>query len=234
MIEDSKQVLLFDIDGTLLDPAGEGRICLERALRDVYGCTGPIDSINMAGMTDWQIITDLMTAAGLDLEEIEAQRPNAFKAYTQHVRMATPSLNMHRLPGVGKLLSHLKNDSTFLLGLVTGNVREAVPYKLYAVGIDPKIFTVGAFGSEHHDRNTLPALALYRLSQTFNQPIAKESVLIIGDTPLDIACARHNGVKVLCVATGRYDFETLSAYQPDYLLPDLTDTNAVMHIFKSY
>jgi phosphoglycolate phosphatase len=234
MADATKKVLLFDIDGTLLDPSGEGRICLERALLDVYGCAGPIDTFDMAGKTDWQIVTDLMVAAGLDLEVIEARRLDAFHAYAQHVHMAAPTLKMRRLPGVTKLLSRLHNDPAFFLGLVTGNVREAVPYKLRAVGIDPALFKFGAFGSEHRDRNTLPALALYRLHQMFSMPVAKETVLIIGDTPLDIACARHSAVKVLCVATGQYDLKTLTEHHPDYLLPDLVDTEAVMQILQQY
>ena len=234
MVDDTNKALLFDIDGTLLDSAGEGRICLKRALLDVYGCAGPIDSFEMAGKTDWQIVTDLMLAANLDPTVIDARLTDAFKAYAQHVRMAAPNLKMRLLPGVRNLLMRLRDEPTFMLGLVTGNVREAVPYKLKAVGIDPDQFLFGAFGSEHRDRNTLPVLALDRINKALTISIPQRAVLIVGDTPLDIACARHNGVKVLCVATGNYDFETLSSYHPDYLLSDLKDTEAVMKILTNF
>lgn len=234
MTENSKRILLFDIDGTLLDPAGEGIVCLRRALEDVYGVIGPIDSYDMAGKTHWLIITDLLHLAGLNAEEIGAGRVEAFAAYARHVEMAAPTFKMRLLPGVMALLERLADDFGFILGLVTGNVREAVPPMLRAVGIDPALFQFGAFGSEHLERNTLPALALYRLGQMLGSPVAPESALVIGDTPRDIDCARHAGLKVLCVATGQYPRETLAEHNPDYLLDDLADTEAVMGILNQF
>lgn len=234
MHENNTRVLLFDIDGTLLDPAGEGGICLQRALEDVYGVTGPVESYDMAGKTDWRIVTDLMQLTGLETETIEASRPAAFAAYARHVETAAPTFKMRLLPGVPDLLGQLAGDPGFMLGLVTGNVREAVPHKLQAVGLDPALFTFGAFGSEHIDRNRLPALALYRLEQQLGSPIPLESVLVIGDTPHDIACARHAGVQVLCVATGTYTHKALECHNPDYLLDDLADTGVVMEILNRF
>jgi phosphoglycolate phosphatase-like HAD superfamily hydrolase len=234
MQENSKRVLLFDIDGTLLDPANEGGVCLGRALEDVYGRTGPIDHYDMAGKTDWQIITDLMRMAGLDSETIDASLPAAFAAYARHVEIAAPTFNMQLLPGVTDLITQLADDPGFILGLVTGNVREAAPFKLQAVGLDPGLFTFGAFGSEHMDRNRLPALALYRLEQHLGFTVAPESALVIGDTPHDIACARHARVQVLCVATGTYSRQALEVHNPDYLLDNLGDTQAVMEILTRF
>lgn len=234
MHKNTHRILLFDIDGTLIDPAGEGAICLRRALEDVYGCSGPIETYDMAGKTDWQIITDLMRQAGLDEAEIELSRQAAFDAYARHVEIAAPNLRMRLLPGVVDLLTQLLDDSRFLLGLVTGNVRAAVPHKLRAAGLDPGIFTFGSFGSEHLDRNQLPALALYRLEQQLAAPVALESALVIGDTPHDIACARHTGVRVLCVATGTYSRQALAYHNPDFLLNDLADTAGVLDILNNF
>lgn len=234
MRENHTKVLLFDIDGTLLDPVGEGGICLRRALEDVYGMAGPVDSYDMAGKTDWQIVIDLMEMAGLDADTIEASRPAAFAAYARHVEAAAPTFKMRLLPGVPDLLDRLAGDPGFILGLVTGNVQEAVPFKLRSVGLDPGMFAFGAFGSEHIDRNQLPALALYRLEQHLGLPVAPEAVLVIGDTPYDIACARHTGLQVLCVATGTYSRQALAAHNPDYLLDDLADAGAVMDVLNSF
>ena len=234
MTEPMKRILLFDIDGTLLHPAGIDRTCFRRALEDIYGVAPPIDGDDLGGKTIWQLLTDLLHAAGLEDEEIDANREAAFAAYSRHVEVAAPAFNMHLLPGVGPLLDYLRDSPDFILGLVTGNVREAVPHKLRKVGIDPGIFTFGAFGSEHPDRNTLPALALYRLSQILGSQPEPETALIIGDTPLDIACARHTGVKVLAVATGHFDRSTLASHEPDYLLDDLSAFNQVTAILKDY
>jgi len=39
---------------------------------------------------------------------------------------------------------------------------------------------------------------------------------------------------VLCVATGRFDKETLKDAGPDYLLDDLSDTKSVLDILFRY
>lgn len=234
MDHNRKRALLFDIDGTLLDPMGEGSGLMRQALLEVFGVTGPIETYDMAGKTDWSIITDLMRLAGLAEDQIEAGRERAFAAYAQQMAAAIPHLRMQLLPGVPHLLARLAKDERFLLGLVTGNVREAVPHKLIAAGIDPALFGFGAFGSEHIDRNQLPALALDRLRALNGYEVSPGDVLVIGDTPHDIACARHAGVKVLCVATGTYDWAALAAFAPDFLLHDLSDIPAVMDILQNY
>lgn len=234
MAHPNHRVLLFDIDGTLLNPANEGRTCLSQALTEVFGTAGPIDSFPMAGMTDWQIVTELMIRAGLPAERIEAGREAAFTAYARVVAEAAPTLKMTLLPGVPMLLEALSQQPGFVLGLVTGNVREAVPHKLRAVGIDPAQFTFGAYGSERPHRNELPGLALSRLEAQWGKSVDRGQVLVIGDTSRDIDCARHAGVKVLTVATGHSSVEELAEHQPDYVLADLTDTAAVMRIFQSF
>jgi phosphoglycolate phosphatase-like HAD superfamily hydrolase len=234
MMTQSKRVLLFDIDGTLLDPAGEGTVCVRRALEDVFGRSGPIETYDMSGKTDWQIVTDLMTLAGVEPHAIEKDLEAAFAAYARHIAAAVPTLKMKPLPGALPLLERLTRDDHFILGLLTGNVREAVPHKLRSVGIDPTLFRFGAFGSEHPDRNALPAMALHRLSQQLGAQVDPARALIIGDTPRDVACARHAGLKVLCVTTGRYDRAALAEHKPDYLLPGLEDLERVMEVLHGF
>ncbi len=234
MLKEDLRILLFDIDGTLIDPAGEGTICMRRALEDVCGAAGPIESYDMSGKTDWQITADLMRMIGLPPDVIAARRQAVFEAYVRHVNAAAPLFEMRILPGVPALLKELASDPRFLLGLVTGNVREAVPYKLQAVGVDPSLFRFGAFGSEHEDRRLLPSLALHRLSQLLGEAPRADQVLVVGDTPRDIACARHAGLKVMCVATGCYSFEALGSFSPDYLLKDLSETDQVLEILLHF
>ena len=234
MENNSQKVLLFDIDGTLLEPAGIGRKCCQRALEDVLGYSISTDHVEMAGRTDWQILNDLLSHAGLDDAQIESRRKAVFDALARHISTAAPTSKMHPLPGVLALMESLKGDQRFLLGLVTGNSQGIVVHKLRAVGIDPGLFAVGAFGDDHFDRNALPALALYRLSQLIGRQVPPEKVLVIGDTPHDIACARHTGLKVLSVATGVFNIPDLEKHQPTYLLEDLSDIEAVLRIFQEF
>ncbi|QRN83015.1 HAD hydrolase-like protein [Chloroflexota bacterium] len=234
MANNEPRVLLFDIDGTLLNPAKEGRICLSQALTEVFGTTGPIVDFPMAGKTDWQIVTELMTEAGLPADQIDTGREAAFDAYVRAVAEAAPTLQMLLLPGVEVLLAALTGQADYALGLVTGNVRDSVPHKLRAVGINPALFTFGAYGSERLHRNDLPGLAISRLEDQWGRSIDRDQVLVIGDTSRDIECARHAGVKVLAVATGHTSAEELVEHQPDYVLNDLTDTDEVMKIFQTF
>lgn len=234
MFEDEKRILLFDIDGTLLDPQGEGLTYMKNALVEVFGTAGPIEKYDMAGMTDWQIITDLMRSAGIEEDTIESRRLDAFSVYARNLEEAVPSLTIRLLPGVSELIEQISDDQSFIMGLVTGNVRELVPHKLKSAGLDPAIFRFGAYGSDHPDRNFLPDLALERLEEMQGSPIQKELVLVIGDTPHDVTCARHAGLKVMCVTTGHFDREELEVCSPDYLLDDLGDTQAVMRILHHY
>ncbi len=230
----SNKVLLFDIDGTLLDPVGIGRLCFQQALDDVLGYSVTTNPIEMAGRTDWQILSDLLAHAGLDDDQIETHRGAVFASLARHIEIAVPTSKIHSLPGVHTLMDRLRGEKRFLLGLVTGNSRAVVVYKLQAVGIDPSLFIVGAFGDEHIDRNALPALALTRLSRLLGEQVPSENVLVIGDTPHDIACARHTGLKVLGVATGLFDSDELAKYEPDFLLEDFSDTDAVLSIFEEF
>ncbi len=193
MDNEHHRVLLFDIDCTLLDPAKQGRIYLSQALNEVFGTTGPIADFSMAGKTDWQIVTELMTLAGLPVEQINAGLEATFAAYARAISEAELALKMKVLPGVHTLLAALSQRPEFALGLVTGNVREAVPHKLRAVGIDPAQFTFGAYGSERLHRNDLPGLAISRLEAQLGRPIERGQVLVIGDTSRDIDCAGMRG-----------------------------------------
>jgi len=207
---------------------------MRKALEDAFGTAGAIDSYEMSGKTDWQIVTDLMVQAGIPTADVEEKLPEIFAVLAQYMTLTAPTMGMEKLPGVEELLKRLSSHPEFLLGLVTGNVREAVPPKLRSAGIDPSMFPFGAFGSEYPDRNALPDLALSRAEEILSVSIPKDQALIIGDTPRDIACARHTGVKVLCVATGKFSYATLAENQPDYLLVDLSDIDLVMSIFQEF
>jgi phosphoglycolate phosphatase-like HAD superfamily hydrolase len=229
-----QRVLLFDIDGTLLDPKREYELIFKNMLQDVYGVNIQIDHYDMAGKTDWRILTDLLQGAGLEDVEIEAKRTLAFRVYARYIKEYTQNSSMFLLPGIKVLLDQLKADEGFVLGIVSGNTQAIVPYKLRAVGLNPSQFLFGGYGSDHIDRNWLPKIALERFARMQGVPVAADDVLVIGDTPHDIRCARHNGLKVMCVTTGHYDRAALAKHQPDYLLDDLGDTKKVMAIFRSF
>jgi phosphoglycolate phosphatase len=115
-----------------------------------------------------------------------------------------------------------------VLGLLTGNIEAGARAKLAAVGIAPHRFVVGAFGSDHHDRPELPEIARRRAERVLGHPINGRDVVVIGDTPADVACGVGIGARAIGVATGRYSVDELRACDAAAVFPDLTDTDAVV------
>lgn len=222
------KLILFDIDGTLIWPNGAGRAAMSRALVEVFGATGPVDLLPMAGKTDAQIITELLTAAGFDPSIIETKLPVCFRTIAHHMTQTTHERRVQVCPGVLSLLRQLSAHSKTILGLLTGNLATTAPIKLRAAGLDPALFRVGAYGSDGLERSQLPGVAIARAQALTGQVFSGKDVVVIGDTPADITCGSHLGVTAIGVATGRYPEETLSAAGADYVFPDLSDTEAVM------
>jgi phosphoglycolate phosphatase len=223
------RLILFDIDGTLLTSGGAAPRAFRAALEAVFGTSGPPAGYSFAGKTDPQIARDLLLAGGLEEGRIVEGLEEVWRHYTrgleQEFRTATATL----LPGVRPLLDRLEEArERGVLGLLTGNLREGARMKLEAAGLEFQRFRVGAFGSDHADRHELPALAVDRAERLVGRRFAGKEVVIIGDTPLDIACGEHLGVRTIAVATGTYAADDLSACGPDHLFDSLEDTDAVL------
>lgn len=223
-----QRLVLFDIDGTLLSAAGAAGPPFRAALEQVFGTSGPIDGYSFAGRTDPQIARELLGLAGLDRQRIECDLDRIWEIYLAGLRDTLARVPVRVLPGVPRLLDTLEADPSAILGLLTGNVREGARLKLEAAELGFDRFLVGAFGSDHADRPELPALAVRRAEERFGHRFDGKSVVIIGDTPRDIACGAHLGVRTIAVATGSYSRGELADCGPDYLFDDLTDTEAVV------
>ena len=223
-----RRLVLFDIDGTLLSAGGAGGRALRDALLAVYGETGPIGSYSMGGRTDPQIVRELMTAAGMTVDEIEPRFDVLWDAYLRNLRDEIGRSRIQALPGVPALLDRVEagGDPT-VLGLLTGNVVEGARMKVDAAGLGFGRFRVGAYGSDHWERPELPAVATRRARDLTGIDYAGKEIVIIGDTPFDIACGEHLGVRTIAVATGGHPAEALAACGPDYLFHDLSDVEAV-------
>lgn len=226
-----KRLLLFDIDGTLVDTDGAGREAIRRALASVYGTAGPVDSFDFHGKTDPAIVRGLLRQAGLARQEIEARLDRARAAY---LRALPEELEARRrqgrvtpYPGVLELLETAAADPRLALALVTGNVAPGAWHKLEAADL-AAYFGFGAFGSDSARREELPPIALRRAVRQLGREFRPEEAVVIGDTPEDVRCARASGIRVVTVATGRHGPEELAEHDPDRVLEDLSDTSAVV------
>ena len=225
------RLLLFDIDGTLIDTLGAGRAALTRAMIQVYGETGPIEGFDFHGRTDPSIVRDLLRARGRTDPWIEARFPTLWRTYYECLdrELAERDGQVALFAGVRQLLDRLIADERFVLGLVTGNMEEGAWKKLRAAGIS-EVFDFGAFGSDSERRADLPPLAVARASEHFGERFRVVDSIVIGDTPEDIKCARASSARVRAVATGRHEPAELRSHRPDAVVEDLSDTEAIVRI----
>ncbi len=222
------RLVLFDVDGTLVSTRGAGRRALERAMRDVYGSAGAIDAYDFHGKTDPLIVRDLLTAAGKSRETIEAGFSSCFSRYLVHLEEEIGDGDQVTLyAGVKKVVEALATRQDVLLGLLTGNIEGGARLKLSPTGLLP-YFKLGAYGSDSADRTALPAIAAQRARMLTGRAFPGDAVVIVGDTPLDIECARAYGAWVAAVATGRHALEDLASHRPDFLFRDFSHTKAVL------
>ncbi|HEY0025506.1 MAG TPA: HAD hydrolase-like protein [Longimicrobium sp.] len=222
-----RRLILFDIDGTLLDAGGAGRRAIATAMVKVYGQTGRLDGYRMGGRTDPQIVRELLGGVGVGEAEIEAGLEALWPMYVEGLRHDITG-RVKALPGVPALLDriHAYHPET-VLGLLTGNVVEGARLKVEAAGLPFGRFRVGAYGSDHWQRPELPAIAIQRARELTGIGYQGKEVVIVGDTPFDISCGAHLGVRTVAVATGGHTMEELAACGPDHLFADLSDTEAV-------
>jgi phosphoglycolate phosphatase len=220
------RLVLFDIDGTLVIAKGAGRRALGRALARVYGTAGAIESYDFRGKTDPRIVRDLMGGAGIAPEVIRGGLDDCFEAYARGlVEEIGDGQCVNVLPGVAELVRRLDTSESVLLGLLTGNIEEGARIKLAPTGLWP-YFRTGAFGSDDADRRSLPSLAARRAQALTGNHFRPEDVLVIGDTPLDIACARAFGAVAVAVATGFHPYAELQAEKPNLLFESFADVEA--------
>jgi phosphoglycolate phosphatase-like HAD superfamily hydrolase len=109
------------------------------------------------------------------------------------------------------------------LGLLTGNIVGGARLKLGSVGIAAR-FPVGSYGSDHEERDRLPAIAIERAAAHFGVPFEKGRVVVIGDTPRDVRCGLHEGVRTVAVATGRFGADDLRKAGAHAVFSDLSLT----------
>ena len=228
------KLVLFDVDGTLLWTDGAGRRAIHRALLDEAGAAGPIDTYRFDGKTDPQIVRELLTLAHHPQATDDAMIQAVCRCYVDHLRaeLDRPAQATKILAGIEPLLAALEpheKAERALVGLLTGNVAQGAALKLRSAGLDPGRFRVGAYGSDSAQRGDLPRVAAARASAQTGRVFAGSDVVILGDTPDDVACGRSLGARSVAVATGFYDVSALRACGASYVFETLADTAAVLY-----
>ena len=226
------RVLLWDLDGTLMRGKRYGvfKDYTIPMLEAVFGTSGCLREMIVSGMTDLQIIEEALRGEGITREHINRRKDELKLRYIAEMKRATSNgLIIEAMPGAREVLQAVEENPGYVSALLTGNIEPAAHLKLEITGLSEFFQLPGAFGDDSFDRRDLPALAAKRISEHLDANLQPEQFIVIGDTPNDVACARHFGARVVAVATGRiHSADDLRACEPDALLPDLLDTPLVM------
>jgi len=221
------RLILFDIDGTLVNTAGAGRLAMERAFREVLGVCdlSGAEGVPYAGRTDPVILDAIVQALEIDSAMFNSRRERLVTRFVEELRqeMQIETAERRTLPGVRSLLRRLASREEITLGLVTGNLESTARIKLEPFGIN-HYFATGGFASDHRDRRRIAAIGRDRAAEKAGIDFAPSQVTIVGDTQHDVDCARANGFRAVAVDTGWVPRETLVRSAPDSLLSSLDDS----------
>ena len=210
-------LILFDIDGTLVDTGGAGLAALKDAAFDVFGGEGP--PLDLAGSTDGGILRGLFEHFGREYDLAVEEEFYQTYLIRMQANLGDPKYGGRLLKGVTSLLSSLEDDG-HTIGLLTGNIKRGGMIKVAHYGI-AEHFQFGAYGDDHWDRNELGPIALERAEQSTGRKFSPDEVLVIGDTPKDVVCAHAIRAKCVAVATGNFNEEELVACGAYRVISDL-------------
>ncbi|RMD99936.1 MAG: HAD family hydrolase [Deltaproteobacteria bacterium] len=232
-------LLLFDIDGTLIDSGRIGSRAIAGVFQAHYGIQDAIEGFFFDGKTDREIFRELMACHGLlpaTEAEVRRQIELITERYLEHLRETAKRMEGGAVhPGVLEILEEIqertwqRGKAPIVAGLLTGNVEAGARIKLQRFDL-AGYFPFGAFGSDAEVRSELVPIALERAQAYCGWKFSPEEIFVVGDSVRDIECARKNGVVSIAVATGSTPREILAAENPDHLFDDLSDTERFFEI----
>jgi phosphoglycolate phosphatase len=221
-------IVLFDVDGTLILSGRAGLRGMNATFERLYGVAGALDGVSLAGRTDRAIVGDVLRALGVEATPEEIARIR--EAYVDDLRVEIrrpvddPS---GVLPGVEPLLDAIDGLPHVRSGLLTGNFEPGAVVKLEHFGLWRR-FGFGAFGDDHVDRRALVPIALDRAQRAGHPMPSPDRIVVVGDTPLDVDCAKAHGARAIAVATGPFDRATLASAGADLVVDSFDDAARVI------
>jgi phosphoglycolate phosphatase-like HAD superfamily hydrolase len=221
------KVLLFDIDGTLVLTGGAGMRAMTRAYHELFGVTDALSGVPLAGRTDAWILSQVALAHGFGSRASDLQRFRDTYLDYLPVELQKDHPRKMVMPGVRPLLDVLTTRADVHVALLTGNYERGARAKLEYFDLW-RYFRGGAFGDEALDRNSLVDQALLSIAACGGPAASAAETIIIGDTPLDVACAASSGARSIAVATGSYSPAALQAAGADVVFDDLSETADVL------
>jgi phosphoglycolate phosphatase-like HAD superfamily hydrolase len=224
------RLLLFDIDGTLINSFGAMRL-FDKTLSEIVGAPAATGGV-YHGSTDPKIVREKLVAMGVDPAPDLVSRILTRLEDLLEAEVASGATTEAK-PGAHELLGVLSDDGRFALSVLTGNTVRNAKSKLKAAGVDHYFdLGLGAFGSDSPERNDLVPVAMGRFYERYGRVVAGERVVVIGDTERDLECAVAGGVRCVLVATGAYSHPELSALGAELTVNDLLATEELLAVLR--
>ncbi len=218
------RLILFDIDGTLIRTHGAGVKAFEKTFVSEFGIAQGTEKLQFAGRTDPSIIRELFQRH--QIEPTADQFRRFYECYVYWLDYLLCKSQGEICAGVWNFIHGLSAlAKPPLVGLLTGNIRLGAEIKLRHFQLWD-CFKLGAFGDDHEERKQLAVLACQQGQRMLAEDLTGDQIVVVGDTPLDIDCARAIQAKTLAVATGGYPLEELQTHQPTWAVPDLNALTA--------
>jgi phosphoglycolate phosphatase len=213
------RLVLFDIDGTLIRTGGAGERAFARVAASEFKAPNGTAHLSFAGRTDISIVRDFFTHHRIEPSPVNFQR--FFHRYAFWLDQLLEQAGGRVLPGVRESIEALRAlPKPPLIGLLTGNIRLGAEIKLRHFGLWD-FFEVGAFGDDHEERSQIAVIARDRGRRLLGERVRGDQILVVGDTPLDIACARAIKAKTLAVSTGLFRLDQLQEHRPTWAVENL-------------
>jgi phosphoglycolate phosphatase-like HAD superfamily hydrolase len=213
------RLVLFDIDGTLVNTGGAGEKAFARVCAEEFAVPHGTRELQFAGRTDPSIVREFFSRHGITPDPEHFRR--FFDRYVFWLDHMLGCIAGRVLPGVPEWIRGLEELSVPpVIGLLTGNIRLGAEIKLKHYGLWER-FELGGFGDDHEDRNVLAEVARDRGARRLGRALPGDAILVVGDTPRDVECARAIGARCLAVATGKFSVEELRREKPDWAVDTL-------------
>ena len=198
-------LVLFDLDGTLVDSSSAILGAYLSAIRSILGYD--LDP-------DEEHVHDLLRRR--PIEYFRQHYPLAAEALAERYALNYTSERVIAYDGVISLLDQL--FGLVPVGIVSNKGRDRIASDLERVGLDPAQFCVIVGAEDTALRKPHPDPILRAMSRVRTEP---ERIFYVGDGPHDVVAAKAAGTTAVAVSWGYYPELSLSATEPDHLVSDV-------------